>query len=550
MAESFSALVNRVGTMRNLLNEHQAQMFFDANFNKDGSLSKAPHFSKRGHNKETDAVYTLAENYLANLGDMEKIHIASDRVAYNGPTLPVNDQYRDIIVEDLTNGITRAYQSKVCKDAESSIAAATNPKYINAGVIPLVPSDHAPEFSTIGSIKVNGKTITSDPRTLKETDDLTRLYENGYLIHNFGEDKMNRLYNNALKDGATNGAKSAFVNRGISEVIKYLTCTNDKPQDAIKVSSHMIAATIDGAIRGALINDAAFKDNPYAAKNIATTSYSLAKDCFNYVVKRRNNESFTDALFTSMNRKASGFLSSIFGKVGANMGAKFGPVGMKIGQFLGSGIGRSITQLVSGVPIGNKALTTLGTSLTINGLLGGASNEIMNMATRGIASLGRGVKALASSMVGFVAAHPILSVGIGILAALLLGDDGMSAFSDIRSERDRALNEINSLYEEYKSHLTYKVQSSFKALSSLFFDISVNREISAFQEEANNHVNTASREKDNIEAMQKALNNRKALYEKLAEQLPDGNILAFVNESADWGGRRFYSTKQIMEMAQ
>ena len=88
---NFEKLINQVNLIKDVHKEHQNQLIRDTNFNKDGSRSRAPHFSKRGHVTESDHVFTLVENYLASLGDPSDIHVASDRVSFNGDKIKFNE---------------------------------------------------------------------------------------------------------------------------------------------------------------------------------------------------------------------------------------------------------------------------------------------------------------------------------------------------------------------------------------------------------------------------------------------------------------------------
>lgn len=555
MENFYKRVADTKKALETTLNAHQERMILDTNYNKDGSKTKAPFFSIRGHLAETDQACTLQENYLAEMGDVKGLHVATDRIAFNGPKVPLNDQYRDIIISDLTKDITKSYQSKICRSPEASISAATQPKYIDAGVIPLVPDDHDPTHSTIGGINVGRKTVTSDPRTLADYNEKTNFYKNGGYIYNFGQDKMRRLHMNAVRAGAAEGAKAAFVHRAIGEVINYMTKTNDEPLNMLKVGSRMVASTIDGAVRSALVTDSLFSKSPEISRKIAEGSYSIAKKCLNYVIGKKNGTAKDISIADVMKVKGTNYISNIFNTVGANVGTKFGPVGVTIGSLIGKGIGNTINNIVSTVPLGKAAIEALGSSISINGILGGAAKtvQLASKATTAAAkTVTAGVSSLFSSIKTFALAHPAL-LGVGLLfSLLLLCDEGKSKDEyycyQINQQKANILKEINNIYEECTNELSAKTKQDYNLLSQVYFNIGARQLIIMQRQEDEKKISEIEMLKKETEKQKEIIGKYKNMFSEMGKGLNPDNVFFAIADSIDMPINRFVRSKEILEM--
>ena len=469
---NFEKLINQVNLIKDVHKEHQNQLIRDTNFNKDGSRSRAPHFSKRGHVTESDHVFTLVENYLASLGDPSDIHVASDRVSFNGDKIKLNDEYKDIIVEQASTGLRNSYQAKTCKDPQSSFEAATKEKYLNAGVIPLVPEDHHPIYNTIGGLKVKNKTISSDSRTLDDLNKITTFYSNGGYIENFGDDKLKSLYGNAVKEGASEGAISAFVHKMIFEGVKFFVTSKDQnSQSLLSKGTSIIASTIDGSIRGAIASDAAFDKNPHLSNFIGQTAYDVAKKCLS-LVGNKEYRTASDKMNAVSQSVGEGFILSSLSKCGRNIGSSFGPLGGAIGSVIGNSLGNFVLKAANKYSWSNSAIKVVGGTISSVSLLGAAvkyTPKIINGAKAiGTAAFSKLAPCanLAKRVLSFFS-NPVVATAATALFALSMIDLSPTT-GDVYSAYNRILRKIEKQYQEHLDYLVNYQTNRMRRIESIF----------------------------------------------------------------------------------
>ena len=268
---------NAKGVIQNSQNELTERIFKVANFNKDGSINKAPDWSVRGHVAELAQQFGFYLNGTAQLANMEKYQISSDKLGINGDKISRNNPLVDISLANLETGEIKNYQAKYCATAEKSMEAATKPKYVEAGVIPLIPGDQSSKYSTIGMYD-NGKYIESDPLSLDTLNKVTALARNGYLVNPI-EDKVPELYKTAMQHTASNAIASSLQSMFLKVAMDKITNSNE--EDFAGYMASFAKTSADNLARSIIGQAVAFDSkNPIKTVTIADGIYDIAKNTY------------------------------------------------------------------------------------------------------------------------------------------------------------------------------------------------------------------------------------------------------------------------------